>query len=330
MSISVVIATFNRAELLRSTLEQLRRQDYEPGDEVVVVDNGSTDGTARVIAEMTTAFPVPLQRVSEPTPGKTAALEAGLASCHGDLLALTDDDVVVADDWIVTIRRLFEDPDLALVGGRVDPLWQRPAPRWLRVEARGGYGQMGAPLALLHYGDAGDLGERTAVGANLAVRQAALLALGGFDPDLGRHRGTLLCGEDHDLCRRAVAAGYRCQYRPELRVRHFVPAERMRLRYYLRWFFWSGVTHALLEGRGDAGAAIPLRYLIRQLVTAPMLAIVRAMSGRLPEAAAEAAEAAFSLGFLVRRVRTASPIGPGAARAPVNDRPRAAGTWSIR
>ena len=88
---------------------------------------------------------------------------------------------------------------------------------------------MSSPLALLHYGEAQDLGRRTAVGANMAVRRSVFEALGGFAPHLGKRRGTLLGGEDHDFCQRAVAAGYRCEYRPELRVRHWVPAERTRL-----------------------------------------------------------------------------------------------------
>ena len=59
------------------------------------------------------------------------------AAAHGSILALTDDDVLVADDWIPTIREIFTDPSIALVGGRVEPNWERPAPRWLRIERNG-------------------------------------------------------------------------------------------------------------------------------------------------------------------------------------------------
>lgn len=305
-SITVLIATHNRASLLEATLAQLRRQRFEPGDEVIVVDNASTDATSVVIARAASAFPVPLHQRYDLAPGKAPALNAAAAFAHGDVLALTDDDVLVADDWIETIRRLFDDPSLTLAGGRVDPRWQQPAPRWLHVEEQGRYGPMSSPLALLHYGEAQALGRRTAVGANMAIRRTAFDALGGFAPHLGKRRGTLLCGEDHDLCQRAVRAGYRCEYRPELRVQHWVPAERTRLRYFLRWFFWSGITNAVIEATPDTGTAgaapTPPRYLWRRFVVGLISAPLQALSGRAAGAAAQAMDAAFALGYLTTRL----------------------------
>lgn len=309
VTISVVITTYNRATLLRETLEHLVAQQYEPGDEILLVDNGSTDGTANVIARAATGFPVPLRQLRELTPGKSPALNAAIAEARGDILALTDDDVLVADDWISTIRRLFRDPALALVGGRVDPRWACTAPRWLRLEHDGRYTAMSSPLALLHYGEAQELGDRTAVGANIAVRRSVIDVVGTFAPHLGRQRGTLLCGEDHEFCQRVAAAGYRCEYRPELRVRHWVPAERMRLRYYLRWFFWAGITHGVLEstanpadpGRTETG--VP-RYLVRRLLIAPLSAFVQLLAGQAAQAAVHAMDGAFAAGYIAQRLRT--------------------------
>lgn len=306
LTISVVIATHNRASLLQTTLDHLRRQEYAPGDEVIVVDNASTDATSEVMARAAEGFPVPLRRRHDPSPGKAPALNAAIAGARGDILALTDDDVIVADDWIATMRRLFEDSSVALVGGRVDPRWQRPAPAWLQVEQQGRYGPMSSPLALLHYGDAQDLGGRTAVGANMAVRRSLFYALGGFAPHLGKRRGTLLGGEDHELCQRAVIAGYRCEYRPELRVKHWVPAERMRLQYFLRWFFWSGITNAVIERTPDGTArpheTISAPHLLRRFVVGCVSAPVQALSGRAAKGAAQAMDAAFALGYLATRV----------------------------
>jgi len=308
LSISVVIATHNRAQLLRGTLDRLRTQAFAPGDEVIVVDNASTDATADVINAAAEGFPVPLHRRHDLSPGKAPALNAAILFARGDVLALTDDDVLVADDWIAIMRRLFEDPSVALVGGRVDPHWQRAAPAWLQVEEQGRYGTMSSPLALLHYGEAQNLGQRTAVGANMAVRRAVFESLGGFAPNLGKRRGTLLGGEDHDLCQRAVNAGYHCEYRPELRVRHWVPAERTRLRYFLRWFFWSGITHAVMEGATDSTGqtaehppASRLHWL-RRFVLGSAAVPLQALSGRVSAAAAQAMDAAYALGYLAVRV----------------------------
>ncbi len=305
-TISVLIATHNRAGLLETTLERLSAQAFREGDEIIVVDNASTDATSEVIARMSTRFAVPLRARFDPSPGKSPALNAACREASGEVLALTDDDVLVGEDWIATIRRLFGDPSLALVAGRVDPHWQRPAPAWLEIEENGRYTLMTSPLALLHYGEAQELGGHAAVGANMALRRSVFEELGGFATHLGKKRGTLLGGEDHDLSQRAVAAGHRCEYRPELRVRHWVPAERTRLRYFLRWFFWCGITHAVIDRTSDVAPAIqpqpsPL-YFLRRFVVDLTMTPVQALAGRGRKAARRAMDAAFALGYLTIRV----------------------------
>jgi GT2 family glycosyltransferase len=302
LTISVVIATHNRASLLRATLERLQHQAFEAGDEVIVIDNASTDTTSQVIAEAARGFTIPLHLRHDPAPGKAPAMNAAIAHARGDVLALTDDDVLVSADWVATIRGLFSESSMALVGGRVDPHWQRPAPAWLQVEHQGRYGPLSSPLALLHYGEAQNLGKRTAVGANMAVRRSVFEALGGFAPHLGKRRGTLLCGEDHVFCVRAVGAGYRCEYRPELRVQHWVPAERTKVRYFLRWFFWSGITNAIIDSMSgtaaERGANPSPRHLLRRFCVGTISAPIQALSGRAAQAALQATDAAFALGYL--------------------------------
>jgi glycosyltransferase involved in cell wall biosynthesis len=308
MTLSVVIVTRNRAELLSATLGQIAKQRFSTGDEVIVIDNASTDGTADVIRRTAAGFPVPLRPMHSTAPGKTPALNLALAAARGEVLALTDDDVLVADDWLETIRTLFANTSVDLIGGRVDPRWERPAPRWLRVDEDEGdrYGEMASPLALLHYGPAQELGTRTAVGANLIVRKSVYDSLGGFDPRLGRGAGNLLCGEDHDLSQRAVASGFHCEYRPEVRVQHWVPASRTRILYHLRWFFYSGATNAMLDARVDEGATggpgIP-RYFWRQLLTSPAVALGYAITGRFAHAVNALTQAAFALGYIAQRLR---------------------------
>ena len=76
---SVIIATFNRADLLDECLWHLGRQAFATGDEVIVADNGSTDHTATVVAAHARTFPVRLTRIVVETPGKSHAVEAALA-----------------------------------------------------------------------------------------------------------------------------------------------------------------------------------------------------------------------------------------------------------
>lgn len=306
--ISVVIATYNRAPLLGATIEQLRKQEYLPGDEVIIVDNGSTDATADVLALASREFPVPLRVLHEKARGKGPALALGLAAATGDVLALTDDDVLVADDWVARIRAIFSDPEIALVGGRVDPNWEAAPPSWLSLQDDNRYGAMGSPLALQHYGDAQDLGSRTAVGANLVIRRNVLLTLGGVRTNLARKAGSLFGVEDQDLCRRAQFAGHKCVYSPDLRVRHWVPKERLQLAYYSRWFFWSGYGNALLGTddpvRSDGQPRPVTAYFFLHTIAASLSAVGHLLRRRTTNAAEMAMDAFYSAGYVVQRVRS--------------------------
>jgi len=77
--ISILIATYNRAGLLDECLTHLERQTFEAGDEVIIVNNGSTDHTAAILARRQHPFRVPLRVIDEPRPGKSWALSRGTA-----------------------------------------------------------------------------------------------------------------------------------------------------------------------------------------------------------------------------------------------------------
>jgi glycosyltransferase involved in cell wall biosynthesis len=314
---SIIIATYNRADLLDECLTHLAQQQFEPDDTVLIADNGSTDHTAAVVARHAADFPVSLRRIFEPTPGKSYAVAAALSVATGDIIALTDDDVRVTDEWLVHLKGALADSHIGLVGGPVEPHWQRPAPRWLQLA---GHRRLGAPLGLLDYGAAPTaLGQRTLLGANMAVRRSVLLTLGGYATHLGKLRGTLLSGEDHELCERVQAAGFGARYVPAARVRHLVPAERMRIRYFLHWFYWSGVTKAAMETQrrqAHAWFGVPA-HLLRQFVQGLAGAAASVLRGRTPAAVDRALDSAFALGYAASRlglVRTPAPTAPSHTR----------------
>ncbi len=309
MSISVIIATYNRAAQLSACLGSLALQAFDPADEVIVVNNGSTDDTPATLARAQAAFPVPLRQIDEPRPGKSNAIAAALAAARGEILALTDDDVIVDAEWIETARRVMQQSDAALAGGPVMPLWESPPPVWLRgaVEDQG---RLAAPLGLLGYGgEALELGPRTVLGANLIVRRDVIARLGGFSPRLGKLRGTLLSGEDHELCQRVQAAGYRAVYHPELRVRHRVPFERTRMRYSLAWFYWSGITHAILESEtADPGRSTRRAswHFARRAVASSVRGLGAALGGQRKRLMDHATDVAFAAGYLAAASGAAS------------------------
>src|SRR5918993_2016974 len=133
---TVVIATFNRARLLDETLESLRALRVASGRrwDAIVVDNNSTDETRAVVERQAQTFPVPLHYLFESRQGRSSALNAGIATARGAVIAMTDDDVLVDPGWLeaaCTALLVPRQPAIVYAGGPVAPRWETPPPRWL-------------------------------------------------------------------------------------------------------------------------------------------------------------------------------------------------------
>jgi GT2 family glycosyltransferase len=305
-TISVVIATYSRARLLDECLQHLAQQRFLDGDEVVVVDNGSTDDTQRVVTAHQANYPVPLRLLYEGTPGKSHALQRALTVAAREVLAFLDDDVNVDANWIDVVRETMSDRSVALMGGPVVPRWDPSVPAWIRAVAAEP-SRLWAPLGLLEYPpDVVQLGARTVLGANMAIRRDVLEAVGGFATHVGKLRGTLLSGEDHELCLRVQREGYRAVYVPRAVVHHWVPAERARVGYFVNWFFWSGITNAILDQHASASApgramrGLPF-YLAKRAVVATAATGRAIVRGRRLSALQHATDVAFAAGYAAKR-----------------------------
>src|SRR5512135_2442691 len=102
--ISVIISNYNRADLLRSCLDSLRAQAYREF-EVIVVDNGSTDGSAEMVER---EFPEATVRRLEKNTGFSAAVNEGIRLAKGELVALLNNDAVADPDWLLELHSAAE------------------------------------------------------------------------------------------------------------------------------------------------------------------------------------------------------------------------------
>lgn len=225
MHVSVVVPTYNRRALLRETLAALSRQDYREY-EVIVVDDGSVDGTREVVQrEFPEAHYVRLDR----NRGCAAARNAGVQAARGEIVAFTDDDCVPPPDWL---SRLAEGhvnhPEVVGVGG-----YMEPTEPMLRSNA---FARYEAYLTHVVYGAGHDEyvgGYECPAGGtnNISYKKAVLEQFGGFDESFP-------AGADPELKWRICGSGHRLLYVPSC-VLHQRP------------YTWSAFRdQQILRGRG--------------------------------------------------------------------------------
>jgi glycosyltransferase involved in cell wall biosynthesis len=196
------------------------------GDELLVVDNGSTDGTPELMAALTGQNPA-VRVCHEAQPGTARARNRALAEAHSEVVVYFDDDELAEAGWLQVFRDFFSTPEGARAGGAGGPYIAQqvlPPPEWL--EPRYGAYDLQRPRQIV-------TGISAPAGGNLAVRRDAARTVGGFCTGLRRR-------EDVELTRRLQAAGYEVWWLPEARVRHVIPPERYRLRVQLRLWWLDG------------------------------------------------------------------------------------------
>lgn len=246
MKYSIIIATHNRADELRETIRSIAKLIVVGDWELLVVDNNSTDRTRAVIEGEAASFPAPLRYLFEPELGKYAAINTGLRAAQGQIIAMTDDDARVEPDWLTRAAAGLERFRCDYVGGKVLPIWKGARPDWIPTRP----GRHWAVIALQDHGDQprefGVDGTPWPLGINTATRREAFDRIEPFDNQLGRKAGTLRNQAQRDWHLRARAAGLRGFYIPDMVVHHVVEPERLRKQYFRRWYYWHGISRAIL------------------------------------------------------------------------------------
>ena len=247
MKLDVLIATYNRCELLSRALRSLLDGSVPPGDEVcvTVVDNNSTDATREVVEASMLAFGGRLRYLFEKNQGKSWALNLGIAATDGDLIGVIDDDEEIDSKWFVGCFSAFADPAVDFIGGATLPKWSQPPPEWLPTAYPAVVGHLEISSEIRQYGPAFDA---VLAGGNAVIRRSFLDKLGPapYSTKLGRIGGGMLAA-DTLFFERLLEAGGRGFYLPNLIVRHYVQPKMLTKRYHRRWCFWEAVSTASQE-----------------------------------------------------------------------------------
>ncbi|MBQ8366951.1 MAG: glycosyltransferase family 2 protein [Alistipes sp.] len=239
--ISLVIATYNRAEQLLATLRSVVEQSLAPEAwECVVVDNNSTDATRERVVALCAEHPtLNIRYIFEPEQGLSAARNAGIGAAGGDIIAFVDDDERIVPDFLSAYIDLFDAmPEAMAAGGRIIAEYPTGRPRWMSRYAE-------QPIANpMHYGNSVCLFPAGKIpgGGNMAFRREALNRVGIFDTTLGRTGKRLIGGEESDLFERMAAVGIRPYYVPRAVMYHIIPSEKLTEEYFARLCYNTGVS----------------------------------------------------------------------------------------
>jgi len=237
--LSVVVCTYNRADILSECLRSLAAQSLGKEQyEVIIADNNSTDTTGDVVREYLLRE-LNFRVCHERKAGANHARNTGAGIAGGEYLVFIDDDAVAYPDWLQKIQEfIVRQPQVALFGGPYEAYSYLPGPDWFPPE----YGS-------LYLGDEERpvrFGAEWITGTNLVVRKDAFFEVGGFHHLLGSVKnGTFYFGEESRLIVDLKERGHIPYYVPTVRVKHLIRHEKFSLIYLLKSYYLMGRNHCL-------------------------------------------------------------------------------------
>lgn len=243
--ISVIIATYNRAEILRQILENMTRLDREGlSVEFVVVDNNSSDHTKEVIESFTERFPV--RYLFEPKPGQNCARNRALEDVElGRFVVFTDDDVEPRKDWLKAIVSISERwPEYSVFGGKIYVVWPSvQIPKWAHKPnikslcfAEHNYAESECVYAPGQYPFSG----------NFWVRRDLLANGRRFDESIAWHPKNRILATETTFLQQLSEEGHGMLYTPDAVLGHRISPEQLSLKYIIKRAFQRGrgIAHA--------------------------------------------------------------------------------------
>ncbi len=279
--LSVLMATHNGSDTIGRTLAAMTELELPPGGwKLIIVNNASTDDTEAEILKWRARLP--LEYLVEPRLGKPNAINTAFERAEGDLVIMTDDDVLPDANWLVEWRRIADTyPGISVFGGAIAPAFETPPPSWLPL---GDYSMFfgvtpdraeGEILPSDVFGAHCDV-----FGANLAVRRASIDGQAMFDRNFFEGPQGMM-GEDTDFVRRLAARGRKVGFAPRARIRHIVHPEQTTWRWILKRCYRHGRFSFVMANCTYVGPAKPppkfprwrIRRALATALTLPFVAL---------------------------------------------------------
>lgn len=275
-SLWVMLAAFGRPELVRRTIASIAACEKPPQyAETLVVENGPPCGIEQIVREFSPKHRV--RYLYSEQPNKSVALNLGLAHTDGGLIAFTDDDVRMHPQWLAAYAaategqqggRYFGGPVHVDAEHGLPPPWMRRFyPATLAVPWELPYGELPTPVP-----------GQTFMGPNWAAFGSEILALGGFDPNLGP--GPLQSvGEETEVMRQLGERGSLAYYVPAAMTWHYLHRDYLDPQWLLKRTYRHGLGWGIAKTRGGRPWALPIAKAALKRVNARMKAMVLRMLG---------------------------------------------------
>jgi glycosyltransferase involved in cell wall biosynthesis len=255
---------------LKRAVESVLRQMIHADDELLIVDNASTDDTPQVAAGLAAGHPQ-IRVWREEELGLSAARNAALRRARGRFVLFLDDDAMAQPGWLAAYQQFLSRPPsqkIAVAGGAVFPDFEIPPPKWVNPDV--GF-NLGDSAKCLPYRD-------SPWGGNSAYQREAALAAGLFDTRLGRKGEKMLSREESDLNLRLQDAGHEIWWLPGAGILHFVPASRLNFRTAMRSWFAEGRSIAIQRAKQRSVGLDRALYRAARIVVAPFHAAVHLLA----------------------------------------------------
>jgi glycosyltransferase involved in cell wall biosynthesis len=247
-TISVIVPTRNRARSLRALLESFDALKTPPVPyEIVIADNGSTDDSARLLADWRASGPArSVVRVNQP--GKSRAVNAAIAHSRGQLIAFVDDDVVVEPEWLAEVWDYFTRHDCAAAQGSV--VWPPEATADPAL-----FALLDRYRTIVHLDLAPDTVRTKLTGANMTVRRHTFAVVGTFNEAIGP--GAAGLSEDNELAGRILKHGGWIGYMSRARVIHEIDPSRLTEEYFQEYHRRQGRSRFAYKHNGIFSSILP-------------------------------------------------------------------------
>lgn len=250
MSVSIIIPTFNGASRIANCLDALAQQTVGRDAEILVVDDGSADGTAQVVVR----YPG-VRLIQQSNAGPATARNRGALEAQGTIILFTDDDCVPMPDWLAAMTAPFQDPNVVGVKGVYRTRQTSLAARFVQIEYEDKYHRM----ASLHQIDFIDT-------YSAGFRRNRFLEMNGYDTSF-----PVACAEDVELSYRMSARGWTMKFVPSAIVYHTHPdtlGKYLRKKY--KFAFWRVVAVRKNPNKAVKDSHTP-QLMKLQLLFAPLL-----------------------------------------------------------